>query len=125
MINNVKVSCFYLLFGFGWQVSAFGVFFEQGTEFEAYDPENGFHEDAAAHFGCACRAVGEDDRYFGYVETVFPGFEFHFYLKCVADEFYAVQVDGAKDARAVTYEAGGGVVYRDAGYKAHVFGCEI
>ena len=51
MINNVKVSCFYLLFGFGWQVSAFGVFFEQGTEFEAYDPENGFHEDAAAHFG--------------------------------------------------------------------------
>ena len=76
MINNVKVSCFYLLFGFGWQVSAFGVFFEQGTEFEAYDPENGFHEDAAAHFGCACRAVGEDDRYFGYVETVFQSFGF-------------------------------------------------
>ena len=51
--------------------------------------------------------------------------KFHFYLESIPLELDFVQFDGFQDLTTVTLESGSGIVDRQSGYDAHIFGCEI
>ena len=97
------------------------VFSEPAWDFEFYDAEEGFGEDAAWHFWCAFDAVDEYDRYFFDCEATFVGCEFHFDLECVAFEADFVEFDSLEHLTAVAFEASSGVGNREACHATYVF----
>ena len=97
----------------------------QSGHSHANDAKNGLSNYGFAHFGFSLGPVSEYHGYFLDVETVFPGFELHFYLKGITYKLNFIQLYGFQNFSVPTHKSCSGVVKGDAGHHLHVLRGEI
>ena len=93
---------------------------EPRAESQADHAKNRFLENAARHFRSSFRTVLEDNRNFHNLETKLVDIVLHLNLEAVTHMVNLVKINGFERGGSVAFEAGRGVMNRNAQHNTYV-----